>query len=73
MKCGLAGTIITDLLQYAMNEEGVNESLKKRYAEGKMLQGEIVEGKRRVTAGLLFKTSQLGLDSTVLVFKSGRK
>ena len=34
---GLAVTIITDLLQYSMNEEGVNENIKKRYAEGKML------------------------------------
>ena len=42
LKCGLAGTIITDLLQYAMKKEGVNVNLKKRYAEGKMLRGEIV-------------------------------
>ena len=34
---GSAGTIITDLLQYAMKEEGVNDNLKKRSAEGKML------------------------------------
>ena len=63
---GLAGKIITDLLQYAMKEEGVNENLKKRYAEGKMLRGEIFEGKKRVTSRLLFKASQLGLDSNVL-------
>ena len=37
LKCGLAGTIITDLLQYVMKEEGVNENPKKRYAEGNML------------------------------------
>ena len=36
---GSAGTIITDLLQYAMKEEGVNGNLKKRYAEGKILRG----------------------------------
>ena len=52
---GSAGTIITDLLQYAMKEEGVNENLKKRYAEGKILRGEIFEGKNRVTAGFSLK------------------
>ena len=31
-----------------------------------MLRGEIFEGKNRVTAGLLYKASQLGLDSNVL-------
>ena len=31
-----------------------------------MLRGEIFEGKKRVTAGLLFKEYQLGLDSNVL-------
>ena len=31
-----------------------------------MLRGEIFEGKNRVTAGLLFKSSQLGLNSNVL-------
>ena len=31
-----------------------------------MLRGEILEGKKRLTAGLLFKASQLGLDSNVL-------
>ena len=41
LKCGLAGTIITDMLQYAMKEEGVNENLEKRYEKGKMLRGEI--------------------------------
>ena len=54
------------MLQYALKEEGVNDNLKKRYAEGNILRGEIFEGKRRVTAGLLFKASQLGLDSNVL-------
>ena len=34
---GLAGTIITDILQYAIKEEGVNENIKKRYSEGKIL------------------------------------
>ena len=29
---GSAGKIITDLLQYAMKEEGVNDNLKNRYA-----------------------------------------
>ena len=41
LKFGSAGTIITDLLQYDMKEEGVNDNLKKRYVEGKILQGEI--------------------------------
>ena len=63
---GLASTIITDLIQYAMKEEDVNDSLKKRYAECKILRGEIFEGKNRVTVGLLFKASQLGLESNVL-------
>ena len=63
---GSAGTIITDMLQYALKEEGVNDNLKKRYAEGKILRGEIFEGKKRVTAGLLFKVSQLSLGSNVL-------
>ena len=63
---GSAGTIITDLLRYAMKEEGFNKNLKKRYAEGKIPRGEIFEGKKRVTARLLFKASQLGLDSNVL-------
>ena len=63
---GSAGIIITDLLHYAMMEEGVNENLKNRYAEGKMLRGEIFEGKKRVTAGLLFKANQPGLDINVL-------
>ena len=31
-----------------------------------MLRGEIFEGKERVTSGILFKASQLGLDSNVL-------
>ena len=66
LKFGLASTIITDLIQYAMKEEDVNDNLKKRYAECKILRGEIFEGKNRVTAGLLFKASQLGLDSNVL-------
>ena len=57
---GLAGTIITDMLQYALKEEGVNENLKKRYAGGKILRGEIFEGKKRV------KASQLVLDSNFL-------
>ena len=39
LKCGSAGTIITNLLQYAMKEEGVNNNLKKRYAEGNILRG----------------------------------
>ena len=63
---GSVGTIITDLLQYTMKEEGVNENIKERYAEGEMLRGEIFEGKKRVTAGILFKASQLGLDSNVI-------
>ena len=63
---GLVGTIITDMLQYSLKEEGVNNNLKKRYAEGNIFRGEIFEGKRRLTAGLLFKASQLGLDSNVL-------
>ena len=37
LKYGSVGTIITDLLQYAMKEEGVNDNNKKRYAEGKIL------------------------------------
>ena len=73
LKCGLAGTIITDLLQYAMKEEGVNKNLKKRFAEGKMFREEIVVGKRRVTAGLLFKASQLGLGSNVLNFQERKE
>ena len=60
------GTIITDLLQYSMKEGGVKNNLKKRYAEGKMLRGEIFEGKERVTSGILFKASRLGLDSNVI-------
>ena len=36
---GLVGTIITDMIQYALKEEGVNDNLKKRYAEGKILRG----------------------------------
>ena len=63
---GSEGTIITDLLQYSMKEEGVNENLKKSYSEGKILQGKIFEGKKRVTSGLLFKASHLGLESNVL-------
>ena len=63
---GSVGTIITDMLHYALKEEGVKDNLKNRYAEGKILQGEIFEGKKRVTAGLLFKASQIGLDSNVL-------
>ena len=63
---GLAGTIINDMLQYALKEEGVNDNLKKRYAEGKILRGEIFEGKKTVTAGLLFKASPLCLDNNVL-------
>ena len=31
-----------------------------------MLRGEIFEGKKRMTSGLLFKASQLGLDSNVI-------
>ena len=62
----LAGKIITDLLQYATKEEGVNKNLKKIYPEGKKIRGEIFEGKKRVTAGLLFKASQKRLDSNVL-------
>ena len=54
------------MLQYAMKEEGANSNLKKSYAEGKILWGEIFEGKRRLTAGIIFKASQLGLDSNVL-------
>ena len=65
---GSAVTIVIDLLQYAMKEEGVNGNLKKRYAEGKILRGEILEDKKRVTSRLLFKSSQLGLDSNVLNF-----
>ena len=34
---GSAGTIITDMLQYALKEVGVNDNLKKRYAEGNIL------------------------------------
>ena len=68
-----AGTIITDMLHYALEEEGVNENLKKRYAEGKILRGEIFEGKKRVTARLLFKASQLGLDSNVLNSKDRKE
>ena len=41
LKYGSAGKIITDLIQYAMKEEGVIKNLKKRFAECKMLQGEI--------------------------------
>ena len=37
LKFGSAGTIINDLIQHAMKEEGVNEYLKKRYVEGKIL------------------------------------
>ena len=66
LKFGLASTIITDLIQYAMKEEDVNDNLKKRYAECKIIWGEIFEDKNRVTAKLLFKASQLGLDSNVL-------
>ena len=66
LKSGSTGTIITDMLQYALKEIGVNENLKKCCAEGKILRGEIFEGKNRGTAGLLFKASQLGLDSDVL-------
>ena len=55
---GSVGKIITEMLQYALTEEGVNNNLKKIYAEGKILRGEIFEGKKRVTAGLLFKVSQ---------------
>ena len=36
---GSAGTTITDMLQYALKEEGVNDNFKNRYAEGKILQG----------------------------------
>ena len=54
------------MLHYALKEEVVNDNLKKGYAEVKILRGEICEGKKRVTAGLLFKSSQLGLDSNVL-------
>ena len=63
---GSAGTIITDMLQYALKEVGVCDNLKKRYEEGKKIRGELFEGKKRVTAGLLFKASQLGLDTDVL-------
>ena len=62
----VTGTIITDILQYALKEVGVSDNLKKRYEEGKILRGEIFEGKKRATSGLLFKASQLGLDSNVL-------
>ena len=70
---GSAGTLITDMLQYAMKEEGVNDHIKKRYAEVKMPRGEIFEGKKRVTAGLLFKSSQLGLASNVLKFQERKE
>ena len=54
------------MLQYSLKEVGFNDNLKKRYAEGNILRVEIFEGKKRVTAGLLFKASQLGLDSNML-------
>ena len=34
---GSAGTIITDMLQYALKEVGVNDNIKKRYEEGKII------------------------------------
>ena len=34
---GSAGTTITDMLQYALEEEGVKKTLKKRYTEDKIL------------------------------------
>ena len=61
-----SGTIITDLLQYAMKEEGVNNNLKNIYAEGKILRGEMSEGNKRVTSRLIFKAYQIGLDSDLL-------
>ena len=38
-----------------------------------MIREEIVVGKRRVTAGLLFKASQLGLGSNVLNFQERKE
>ena len=70
---GLTGTIITDMPQYAMKEEDVNDNLKNHYAKVKMLRGEIFEGKKKVTSGILFKSSQLGLDSNVLNFQERKE
>ena len=61
------------MLQYALKEEGANDNLKKRYAEGKMLKGDIFEVKKRVAARLLFKASQLGLDSNVINLKERKE
>ena len=56
-----------------MKEGGINNNPKTCYAEGKILRGEILEGKKRVTARLLFKASQLGLDGNVINTKERKE
>ena len=52
---GIAGTLLTDLLQDALKNEHVRNNLESRYNVGKTLRQHTEQSKQRMTAGFLFK------------------
>ena len=57
---------MTDIIRHAIKDVLVTRNLKRRYEEGKSLREELTENKKRFSAGLMFKSGDVMLDSKVL-------
>ena len=58
---GIAGDLLTDLLQDTIKNEHVQKNLDHRYVVGKALRTQVDECKQRLTAAFIFKTDTLFL------------
>ena len=66
---GFSGKILTDVMQYAMKNEKTTANLAKRYEEGKTLRDSLLsQSNKRLTAGSLFRSNRVALDSEVLEY-----
>jgi hypothetical protein len=66
---GYAGEFVTDMLQYAIKNERNTENLFNRYKEGKTLRESLAQqDNKRFTAGSLFKSNRVAIDSEVLEY-----
>jgi len=62
---GLAGAVVTDVLQYVVKQKCVQENLQQRYIQANLLKKELSDGKQRLTTGNLFKSNKVPLDAEV--------
>jgi hypothetical protein len=69
LSVGYAGELVTGMLQYAVKNEVTSRRLADQYKKGRTLRESMQLGEnKRMTAGVLFKSGQVVLDSSLLEY-----